>query len=161
MYGEWPPNVVETIQRQVAQFGRTGSTKIYSVPELQAAIPIGAPFAPTQVQAAPLQWREPGVVIAMYGQELAGTAPKFASTRVRVQIGGQEDLFTDGNVGVALSMLQLFGGAQNWFPLWRRAVPGVNWIVTYQNLDPAATATPAASFAFIADADIARHMSQG
>jgi len=156
MYGEWPPNVIETIMRQVSQFGRTGATKIYSVPALGAAVPIGAPVS--QVQASPLQFREPGVVLAMYGQELAGTAPKFALTRVRVQIGGQEDLFTDGNVGVGISMLQLFGGAANWFPLWRRATPGVNWVVSYQNLDTAAVANPSVSFGFLADADIARHM---
>lgn len=151
--GEWPLNVIETIMRQVSQYGRTGSTKVYCVPDLAAAVPISS----TQ-QAAPLQFREPGVVIAMYGQELAATAAKYASTRVRVQIGGQEDIFTDGNAGVGISMLALFGGAQNWFPLWRRVIPGVTWVVTYQNLDAAATATPSVQFGFIADADIARHM---
>lgn len=151
--GEWPQAVIDTIMMQVAQFGRTGSTKIYAVPRLGTAIP-----ASQTVQAQPLQFREAGVVIAMYGQELAGTAAKFASTTVRVQIGGQEDIFTDGNVGVGVSMLSLFGGAQNWFPLWRRVVPGVNWVITYGNDDAVATAVPSVQFGFIADADIARHM---
>lgn len=153
MQGEWPPNVIEAIMRQVSQYGRTGSTKIMAVPALSAAIAISS-----TVQAQPLQFRESGVVIAMYGQELAGTAAKFASTTVRVQIGGQEDLFSDGNAGVGVSMLALFGGAQNWFPLWRRVIPGVNWVVTYGNNDGAATATPSCFFGFIADADIARHL---
>jgi hypothetical protein len=94
----------------------------------------------------------------MYGQELSGTAAKFASTTVRVQLGGQEDLFTDGNSGVGVSMLSLFGGAQNWFPLWRRVIPGVNWVITYGNNDSLAVAVPSVQFGFIADADIARHL---
>jgi len=148
---QWPNNVIEAIQRQVSQFGRVGSTKIVAVPDV-AAIAISSFSQPQTVT-----FREPGVVIAMYGQELAGTAPKFASTRVRVQVGGSEDLFTDGQSGVFLSMLSLFGGAQNWFPIWRRASPAVRWVVTYQNLDAAATATPSAQFGFIADADIAKY----
>ena len=153
MQGEWPPNVIETIMRQVSQFGRTGATKIYAVPSLGVSVP-----ASSSLQAQPLQFREPGVVIAMYGQELSGTAAKFASTTVRVQLGGQEDLFTDGNSGVGVSMLSLFGGAQNWFPLWRRVIPGVNWVITYGNNDSLAVAVPSVQFGFIADADIARHL---
>lgn len=153
---DFPPNVVELVQRQLSQFGRAGATKGYGAPDLPAAIPIGAPIS----TSAPvnIRFREPGTVVALYGQELAGTAPKFASTRVRVQIGGQEDLFTDGQVGIFRSMLSLFGGAQNWWPVWRRAIPGVDWTVTYQNLDQAATATPELTLAFIGDADLARMM---
>jgi hypothetical protein len=153
MQGEWPPHVIDTIYRQLSQFGRVGATKVYAVPDLGAALGLG----PSSQQAPVLQFRESGIVIAMYGQELAGTAPKFATTRVRVQIGGQDDLFTDGNVGVGRSMLSLFGGAQNWWPMWRRAEPGINWVVTYSNLDTANTCTPEVSFAFLADADIARY----
>lgn len=148
---DWPNNVLEAIQRQVSQFGRTGATKIYAVPDVTAIAASGTS------QPQTVTFREAGVVIAMYGQELAGTAPKFAQTRVRVQIGGSEDIFTDGQSGVFVSMLSLFGGAQNWFPLWRRAVPAVRWIVTYQNLDAGATATPSLQFALLADADIARY----
>lgn len=156
MYGEFPPNVVELIQRQLSQFGRVGATKLYNVPALAAPI---AATAGLIAAAAPLQFREPGTVIAMYGQEISGTAAKFAQTSVRVQIGGQEDLFTDGNVGTFVPMLALFGPNLNWFPLWRRAIPGVNWVVSFQNNDPTpATCTPFCTFAFIADADLARMM---
>lgn len=147
----WPPNVMEAIMDQVAAHGRTGSTQIMCVPDLPAPIQ-----ALGTMQATPLQFREPGVVIAMYGQELRGTAPAFASTRVRVQIGGQVDLFSNGNVGTFRSMLGLFGGAQNWYSLWRRAEPGVNWVVYYENLDAGNTATPEVSFGFLSDAAIAK-----
>lgn len=153
MYGDFPPNVIELVQRQLSQFGRVGATKVYAVPELPAVMPASTTSAPQNVK-----FREPGVVIAMYGQELAGTAPAYATTRARVQIGGQEDIFTDGNVGVFRSFLSLFGGANNWFPLWRRAEPGVDWVVTYQNRNAGGTALPELSFAFIADADILRAM---
>jgi hypothetical protein len=77
---------------------------------------------------------------------------------VRVRIGGNEDLFTDGQSGVFVPMLALFGQTQNWFPLWRRATPGVDWTITYKNQSGAQTAIPSFILAFIADADIARAM---
>jgi hypothetical protein len=155
MFGDFPANTIELIQRQLSQFGRVGATKIYAAPALSAAITasVGATSPPQNIR-----FREPGTVIACYGQELSGTAPKFAKTEVRVQIGGQEDLFTDGNVGTFVSMLGIFGGPNNWFPLWRRAVPGVDWTVTYRNQDGSATAYPSFYLAFIGDADIAAHM---
>lgn len=152
---DFPPHVIELIQRQLSQFGRVGCSKVYGFPDLAAALAVSSTSAPVTIM-----WREPGVVIAMYGQELAGTAAKFATTRTRIKIGGQEDLFTDGQVGIFRSFLSLFGGAQNWFPIWRRVTPGVEWSATYQNLDGSNTCTPELSLAFIADADIAR-MSRG
>jgi hypothetical protein len=154
-YGEFPPNVVELIQRQLSQFGRVGATKLYNVPALAAPI---AAVVGTIAQAAALQFREPGTIIAMYGQELTATPAKFASTALRVQVGGQEDLFTDGNTGAFVPMLALFGPNLNWFPIWRRVEPGINWVISYRNDDGGATATPFCTFAFIADADLARNM---
>lgn len=157
--GAWPPNVMDTILRQISQFGPVGSTKVYQVPALGTSVPLAvSATVPSTLQAPPLQFREAGVVLAMYGQERSGTGAKFATTGVRVQIGGQEDLFTDGNSGVPVSMLSLFGGAINRFPLWRRVIPGVNWVVTYYNYDAVAVAYPDVSFAFLADADLARHL---
>ncbi len=154
MYGDFPPNVVELIQRQLSQFGRVGATKVYKAPDLAAAI---AGVVGTESQPVTIRFREPGTVIACYGQELAGTTAKFAGTEVRVRIGGQEDLFTDGQSGVYMPMLALFGPNLNWFPLWRRAMPGVDWTVQYKN-QVASTATPTFGLAFIADSDLARSM---
>jgi hypothetical protein len=156
-YGDFPPNVVETIQRQISQFGRVGATKFYVAPLLTAAIPAAASAAaPSVSDPVNIRFREPGTVIAMYGQELSGTVAKFAKTWLRVQIGGQEELFRDDQKGVWLPMLALFGPNQNWTPLWRRAIPGVDWTVLYENYDTAATAFPTFVLAFIADADLAR-----
>jgi hypothetical protein len=151
----FPPNVVELIQRQLSQFGRVGATRIYTAPALAAAIAAGASVESNPVT---IRFREPGTVIALYGQELAGTAPKFASTELRIQVGGTEDLFTDGEVGTFVPFLGLFGGALNWWPMWRHATPGVDWLITYRNRDAGATATPFAGLAFIGDADLARQM---
>ncbi len=155
MFGDFPANTIELIQRQLSQFGRVGATKVYRAPALTAAL---AAVAGTVSTPQNIRFREPGTVIACYGQEQAGTSASFATTEVRVQIGGQEDLFTDGNVGTFVPMLALFGGPNNWFPLWRRAQPGVDWTVTYRNQSGSATAIPSLMLAFIADADIARAM---
>ncbi len=144
------PHIIELVQRQLGQYGRIGATRIQTVPDVAAIA--ASSFSQPQI----VNWRDDGWVIAMYGQELAGTAPKFAATRVRVQIGGSEDLFSDGQAGTYCSMLSLFGGAQNWFPLLRRVQKGVQWIVSYQNRDTGATATPDAQFAMILDPDVAR-----
>lgn len=150
MGGEALPHYVELMQRQLSQFGRIGATRIVATPDVAAIA------ASTTSQPQVINWRDDGIVVALYGSELAGTAPKFAMTRVRVQVSGSEDLFTDGQAGVFISMLALFGGAQNWFPILRRVRRGVQWVVTYQNQDAGATATPSTSFAFIADPDVAR-----
>lgn len=155
MWGDFPPNVVELIQRQLSQFGRVGATKMYVAPALSAAIAAVAGTISTPVN---IRFREPGTVIAMYGQEQAGTVAKFATTEVRVQIGGQEDLITTGQAGTFAPMLALFGPNLNWWPLWRRATPGTDWTITYRNQSGSDTAIPFVGFAFIADADIAKMM---
>ena len=150
-YGEFLPHVVELVQRQLGQYGRVGATRIIKTPDVPAIAAVGGTSQPQQVN-----WRDRGVVIAMYGQELAGTAAKYASTRVKVQVGSNEDLFTDGQAPAFVSMLALFGGAQNWFPLIRWVEPGVVWLVTYENRHATDTATPETEFAFIAEPDVQR-----
>lgn len=150
MNGDFPPNVVELIQRQLSQFGRVGATKIYVFPALAAPVPTGQISPPTNIR-----FREPGTVIALYGQEILGTVATFAQTAIRIQVGGQEDLWTDGNSGVFIPLLAAFGPNLNWFPLWRRAIPGVDWTATFQN-NSAGNQTPTAMLSFIADADLGR-----
>lgn len=155
MNGDFPPNVVELIQRQLTQFGRVGATKIYAAPDLPAALAAGTNSPPLNIQ-----FKEPGSAIAFYAQSVGdgvADATAFATTRVKVEIGGQENIFTDGQVGVFRSLLALVGGAQNWFPIWRRVTPGIDWTVTWQNLSEV-TVVPEFSIAVIADADLARQM---
>lgn len=158
MNGDFPPNVVELVQRQLSQFGRVGATKVYLFPLLAAPIAANTSGGPTGTVSVPsnIRFREPGTVIALYGQEATGTVAKFAQTAIRIQVGGQEDLWTDGNAGVFIPMLAAFGPNLNWFPLWRRAIPGVDWTITWRNDDTGATAFPQTMLAFIADADLAR-----
>lgn len=151
-FGEFPAHVVDLFTRQLAQFGRIGATTIYKAPELAAAI---AGVAGTVAGPQNIRFREPGTVIAMYGQEALGTSLSFATTEVRIQIGGNEDVFTDGQAGTFVPLLALFGGSQNWFPLLRRAVPGVDWSISYRN-QSAVAKTPQLMLAFVADAVLGR-----
>ncbi len=149
-----PLSVIQWAQQQLSQFGRIGATRIVTVPELAAAVPIGAPAS--LAQAPLLTWRDPGTVIAMYGQELAGTVAKFASTSASLQFMGDEFFATNGSAPSFFSFLAVFGPNVNWFPMIRRVKRGDNWTVTYRNRDAAATASPDMAFAFIADADMGR-----
>jgi hypothetical protein len=157
MYGEFPPQVVETIQRQLSQFGRVGSTKVYTAPVLSAALVVApAALSPSTSDPVNIRFREEGTVIGLYGSELLGTNASAATTWLRVQIGGQEELFRDDQKGTWVPYLSLFGPNQNWFPLWRKATPGVDWTFIFQNWDTANTKFPTVQLAFIADADLAR-----
>ncbi len=143
--------ILDLTQRAISLSGRPGATRVYVV-SLSAAI---AAVAGTEQQASPLSFQEDGTVLAIYGQEQAGTAAKYAKTEVRVQIGA-EDLFTTGQAGAFVPMLALFPPGQPYFPIMRRVQVGVPWNVTFRNQDGAATATPTLCLAFIADADLRR-----
>lgn len=148
--------VIAWAQEQIARYGRVGCTKIMKVPDLAAAIaaPVGT------VQPAPqLTFRDDGWVIALYGQELAGTVAAFAGLGVRVQFPGDIDLVSNGNAGDFAPLLSLVGPNVNWFAMTRRVTRGDNWNVTYKN-NTGALATPTIEFAFIADDDIPRMHAQ-
>jgi hypothetical protein len=145
-------SILELAQRA---FARTGATRIYVV-SLPAAIAAGADV---QAAASPLNFQESGVVVAIQGQERTGTAAKFASTEVRIQMGN-EDLATDGQAGAFVPMLMLFSPGQPYFAMNRRVQVGVPWTVTFRNRDAGAAANPTLSLAFIADADV-RRQSRG
>lgn len=150
-----PIPVIQWAQQQLSQFGRIGATRLVNVPALSAAVGISVGTG-TLSQAPLLTWRDPGTVIAAYGQELTGTTAKMASTAARIQFMGDEDFITNGNAGDFAPFLGLFGPNVNWFPMTRRVKRGDNWTITYRNQDAAAVANPAMTFAFIADADLGR-----
>lgn len=145
---DFPPSYIDLTQRQLSQYGRVGATRVYRTPVIAA---IGAGLDSNPV---PIQFREPGIVIAAYGQEIAGTVANLAGTEVRVQVGGTEDLFTDGTAGQFVPLLALFGSTQNWFPMLRRAVPGIDWQITFRNRT-AGNVTPVFALAFLGDRDLA------
>lgn len=139
MRGDYPQNPLELAQRTLALSGRVGATRIYTAPRLATALTVSGGAAPTaQVQ---IQFFRPAIVLGLYGQELAGTTAKFASTEVGIRIGN-EAFITDGQAETTAPLLALFGPSVNWFPINRQAQPGVNWTITWVNRDAAATATP-------------------
>jgi len=142
------PQAVDWLMRQMAQFGRVPCASIVKTPALPAAL--AALSSSAQLQ---MRFNEPGIVIALYGQEAAATNASYAGAEIRVQMDGVEDLIFDGQSGGGTSfpLLGLVGGAQNWFPIMRRATRGVPWMITWKNTLAAATITPTAGFAFIAD----------
>jgi len=152
---DYPIPAIQWAQQQLSQFGRIGATRLIKVPDLAAAIGVSV-GAGTLAAAPPLVWRDSGTVIAMYGQELAGTVAKFAATAFRLVLTGDVDFISNGNGGDFAPILATFGPNVNWFPMTRRVQRGDNWAVTWRNQDAAATATPAMLFAFIADTDMAK-----
>lgn len=153
MQGEWPQHYLEYIMRTLAAYGRIGATKLLTFPSF-GALAAGAFSSPQTIRI-----REPGTILGIYGDTLNATAPAFAGLQCRVQIGGTEYLWTDGQSPTYVSLLSLVGGAQNWFPLLRRAIPGVDWVADFVN-NSALTDTPSLKLAFIADADVGRQMKQ-
>ena len=142
MHGDFGPNAITLAQRLVSQSGRLGATRIYQAPA------VGSVANGATSQAVPITWRTDGIVIAMYGQTLDGAVASLAGMALRVQLGGSEDLFTDGNTGVAVPMLSLFGQAQNWFPLMRQCYKTQVWSVSFTNTSGGAL-TPSVQFAVI------------
>jgi hypothetical protein len=141
------PQAVDWILRQLAQFGRVPCSSVIRTPALAA--PLGAGLASPPLQ---MRFNEPGIVIALYGQEAAATPASFAGTEIRIQMDGVEDVIQDGQStgGTTFPLLGLVGGAQNWFPIMRRASVGMPWLITWKNTT-AGPITPSAGFAFIAD----------
>lgn len=144
MQGDFAPNAITMAQRALAQYGRLGATRIYQAPSVGV---LPAPLGSTS-QSVPITWRTNGIVVAMYGQTLDGLASSFAGVSARVQIGGSEDLFTDGNTGVFVPLLALFGNAQNWFPIMRQTYKTQVWSVSFRN-DSGIAQTPSLQFAVV------------
>lgn len=140
------PQAVDWLLRQLAQFGRVPAATTYCSTPLPAALAAGAQSSPLQ-----MKFPEPGIVIALYGQEAAGTAAALAITEVRLQLEGVEDFFVDGlGGGVTFPLLGLVGGAQNWYPIMRRASGTAPWLVTWANRG-GGTILPRLALPFVSD----------
>jgi hypothetical protein len=150
MLGDYPKSVFELLQQQLASVGRIGATRYFVTSFVSSPNAAGGISAPV-----PVRFNITGICLAMYGQETdTATVAAYAQCGVRVQIGGTEDLFVDGQGGPAFApMLALFGGVSNWTPLMRRIQPGVDWVFTFQNNTAAGTINPKIVLACIADAD--------
>lgn len=157
MNGQDALHIVQWAQEQLVRFGRLGATRVMKVPDLTAVVPIAAAvLTPSTAQPPLLTFTEPGTVIALYGQELTGTLPKFASTEVGLQFSGDDSLVSNGKAADFFPLLGLVGFSTNWFPMLRRVGRNDSWTITYRSRDTVATAFPSLGFAFLADADLNR-----
>ncbi len=96
-----------------------------------------------------------GYVVGLFGQVASGTAADYAGTTLRVQIGGVEDLFVDGQGGPAfLGFLGLFGGVPNFQRIVRRVQRGDLWTLTTHN-NTAGSVVPSVWMTMVTDDDIA------
>lgn len=155
MNGQDALHIVQWAQEQLVRFGRLGATRVMKVPDLAASIAAApAITAPTVGTPPLLTFTEPGTVIAVYGQELSGTLPKFATTELGLLFSGDDSLISNGKAQDFFPFLGLFGFSVNWFPMLRRVGRNDSWTVTYRNRDTGATAFPSCGFAFLADKDL-------
>lgn len=148
MHGDFPKQVFDLLQQQLAQTGRIGATR-WVVSQTVGSVAAGDDSVPV-----PIQWPESGYVLALYGQVASGAAADYAGTSVRVQVGGTEDLIIDGRGAPAfLPFLGAFGGVSNWQPLMRRVSYGVQWLLTFRN-ETAGGVIPRVLFSFVSDRDV-------
>lgn len=157
MLGDYPKHVFDLLQQQLASTGRIGFTRSFLTPDIATPAAAGGISAP-----APIRFNVNGIALALYGQERdTATAVAYAQCAVRVQIGGTEDLFVDGNGGPAFApMLALFGGVNNWIPLLRQVREGDQWTFSFRNDTAAGTIDPTCMVTCIADKDLANVLAQ-
>jgi len=158
MLGDFPKHIFDLLQQQLASTGRIGATRYFVTPDIDNVL------KSTQSTPVPVRFTDPGICLAMYGQEATVASQlAYANTRVRVQVGGVEDLFVDGQGGPAyMPFLAAFGTVNNWTPVLRRVTPGVDWVFTFKAtaaFPDNAGAAPTIVLATISDADIARMMA--
>lgn len=152
---DFPKNVFDALQQQLASTGRIGATRVVQTP------PVASPAFGQISTPAAIRFPQWGIALAMYGQDAQADAVSYAQDLVRCQIGGTEDLFVDGQGGPAyIPMLALFGGQNNWFPLLRRVQPGVDWVFTFQNQNTGSgVIAPSITISVIYDQDVANMLA--
>lgn len=146
--------VLEMVQRALAMGAPIGATQILTV-DLATSIAAGASVI---AQAEPLQFQEPGTVVAITGQEVTATAAKYAKTRLSLSIGPKE-IVSNGQGKSFASFLTLFPPGQPFWALFRDVQVGVPWIFSFENRDTGAVAVPSLTIGFIAEADMRRMMA--
>jgi hypothetical protein len=146
--------ILEMVQRALAMGAPVGGTQILTV-DLAASIPAGASVIR---QAEPLQFQEPGTVVAITGQEVTATSAKYATTRLSLAVGPKE-LVSNGQGKSFASFLTLFPPGQPFWGLFRDVQVGVPWIFSFENRDAGAVCVPSLTLGFIAEADMRRLMA--
>lgn len=152
MNNDFPSNVFELLQRQMATMGRIGATRFVTSPAVATVAASGGISNPVTIR-----WPEPGIALCMYGQTLDATAAALAGTGIRLQPGANEEFVNDGQGSYGfLSFQAAFGGVSNWTPIMRRVQPGVDWVCTFRNRGAAVINYPEVTFAMISNTDLAK-----
>lgn len=112
-----------------------------------------------QSPAVTVRFTRNGFVTAFSGQIDSGAVADYAGTLLRVQLGGTEDLFVDGQgAPTQAGFLELFGGVPARRRIVRRVVKGDLWVFTAQN-NTAGNVTPRVTLDFLDDDDLKNLMS--
>jgi len=133
---------------------KAGATRYFQTP------PFGAVAALTDSVPQPIRFTRFGYVVSILGSIQSGAVADYAATTLRVQIGGTEDLFVDGQGGPAfVPFLALFGGIVNERRCLRRVAPGDLWTFTCHDNAAAGSVTPLVQVSFLDDEDVARALA--
>ena len=137
------------IRDMLALVDRAGATRYMQAPSF-GTVGNGTDSTPQSIRFG---WD--GFVVGLYGQIQSGTAADYGGSSLRVQIGGTEDLFIDGQGGPAFAgFLGLFGGVPNYQRVVRPIKNGDLWTLTVRNAS-GGSIVPSVWFSFLAAKDVA------
>jgi hypothetical protein len=138
------------LKQMLALVDRAGATRMLQCPSF------GTVLTGTDSTPQPIRFTWDGFVVGLYGAIASGVAADYGGTALRVQLGGTEDMFVDGQGGPAsVSFLGLFGGVPNYQRIVRRVVKGDLWTFTVHN-GTAGSVAPSVWLSFLADKDVAQ-----
>lgn len=136
------------LREMLALVDRAGATRYLQAPSF------GSVAAATDSTPQPVRFTWDGFVVALYGGIQSAAAADYGGASLRVQIGGTEDMFVDGQGGPAfVSFLGLFGGVPNMQRIVRRVSRGDLWTFTVRNATAGAI-VPSVFLSFLADKDV-------
>lgn len=144
---------VATLRQLLELAELAGATRYFKTPAF------GSVVANTISTPQPIRFTRDGFVTSYFGQIQSGAVADYGAAALRVQIGGSQDVYIDGQGGPAFcGYLELFGGVPAKQRFVRRVSRGDLWVFTVQNLNaPGGQAVvPTVTLAFLDDEDLAR-----
>lgn len=139
---------MENLRALLNMVHQAGATRVLQVPAF-GVVATGQSSTPQNIVCT-----RGGYFVALHGSIASGAIADYAATNLRLQIGGTEDFFVDGQGGPAFSPFLLnFGVFPGYKRVLRRVEKGDLWTFTVQNLT-AGNVTPTVSMDFIGDDDL-------
>lgn len=113
------------------------------VPNKLLRVPsVGSLAAATTSSAQLIKFPRRALVIGIVGQVKEATDVGLASAEARIIVRADRDLFIDGNGGVFMPFMALFGLGKPFFPLGIPVEQAEPWTVYLKNAHAATTYTP-------------------